>query len=236
MYFTYRLMLEALPGREPLALAAAGFTAFTPMFVFISASVNNDTLAITLSAGALWLMAKWLRAAALPPRREWVAMGLLLGGAALSKSSALGLWPLAGAALAGGELLRQPAAAKAWKLVLRALVFPAATMYGLAVLLSGWWFVRNRVLYGDWLGWSAFLATVGARPHPATLAQLWGERVGFVQAYWGLFGGVSVPMPDWMYAALTFMGGLALIGLGLPSLRPYGAGLDSTRATWACGC
>ena len=53
VYVTDRLALEVMPGRRAVALAAAGFTAFTPMFVFISASVNNDNLAILLSAAAL---------------------------------------------------------------------------------------------------------------------------------------------------------------------------------------
>jgi hypothetical protein len=56
LYFTYRLGQEALPGQPGLALAAAALTAFTPMFVFISASVNNDNLAVLLSAAALWLI------------------------------------------------------------------------------------------------------------------------------------------------------------------------------------
>jgi hypothetical protein len=74
-------------------------------------------------------------------------------------------------------------------------------------------------LYGDWLGWNKFIDIVGRRPHPATLAQLWGERVGFVQAYWGLFGGVSVPMPGWTYTVLNVIMGLAFIGLGWAALR-----------------
>jgi hypothetical protein len=86
-------------------------------------------------------------------------------------------------------------------------------VFGLALLVSGWWFLRNYQLYGDWLGWNAFLETVGRRPHPASLLQLWGERVGFVQAYWGLFGGVSVPMPGWVYTALNLMAAAALAGL-----------------------
>ena len=215
VYLAYRLALEALPGRVGLALAAAAFVPFTPMFVFISASVHTGTLAITLSAAALWVMARWVRAAAPPRPREWLLMGALLGGAALSKSSALGLWPLAGLALAAGELLRRPDGLRAWRGIIRAVLPPALVMYAVAVALSGWWFVRNYQLYGDWLGWNAFLAVVGARPHPATLLQLWGERVGFVQAYWGLFGGVSVPLPGWVYTALTFLAGTALVGLAV---------------------
>ena len=86
-------------------------------------------------------------------------------------------------------------------------------VYGSPLAISGWWFVRNFILYHDWLGWSAFLDTVGRRPHPASLLQLWGERVGFVQAYWGLFGGVSVPMPAWTYLVLNAIMALAVAGL-----------------------
>ncbi|MCC6190502.1 MAG: glycosyltransferase family 39 protein [Anaerolineales bacterium] len=218
VYFTYRLAAQVLPGRSGLALAAAAFTAFTPMFVFISASVNNDNLAITLSAAALWLAARWVRGPA-ATSRELVLMGLILGGAALSKTSALGLWPLAGAALVFGDLkgagwLARPAGAPSP--ALRGLWPTArrlAVVFGLALLTSGWWFWRNYQLYGDWLGWNAFLATVGQRPHPAGLLQLWGERVGFVQAYWGLFGGVSVAMPGWVYAALNLAAAAAGAGL-----------------------
>ena len=223
VYFTYRLAQEVAPGHKTLALAAAGFTAFTPMFVFISASVNNDNLAILLSTASLWLMARWLRGPAPRRAREFVLMGLLLGTAALSKTSALGLWPLAGAVLLWIQLQpwlaqrRGSAAQPANPTRLSAVVGPAARagliVFGTALLASGWWFVRNYLLYRDWLGWNVFLDTVGRRPHPATLAQLWGERVGFVQAYWGLFGGVSVPMPSWTYALLSGFVLVALVGL-----------------------
>lgn len=212
VYFTYRLALELLPGQTAVALAAAAFTAFTPMFVFISASVNNDTLAIALAAIALWLMVSWVRQALPPPMVQVALMGLVLGGAALSKVSALGLWPLAGAALVYAYL-RVTLGGKGRRGLVRRLVLALGVMFGLAALLSFWWFWRNYQLYGDWLGWNAFLATVGSRPTPATLEILWGERVGFMQAYWGLFGGVSVSMPDWVYLALNLMTGFAGLGL-----------------------
>ncbi len=224
VYFTYRLALELAPEQHTLALAAAGFAAFTPMFVFISASVNNDNLAILFSAWALGLMACWLRKP-LPTLRQCALMGAVLGGAALSKVSALGLFPLAGAAMVyaylkptgllnGRRIENQGRKTKAWFFVLRLVA-----IFGIALAVCGWWYWRNYQLYGDWLGWNRFIDIVGRRPHPATLAQLWGERVGFVQAYWGLFGGVSVPMPDWTYTLLNAMAGLALIGLIVGVLR-----------------
>jgi hypothetical protein len=80
--------------------------------------------------------------------------------------------------------------------------------------MSGWWFVRNAVLYGgDWTGIERFIVILGYRDPPATLRQLWGERHGFMMAYWGLFGGVNVPMPRWIYAVLNWSVVAAGIGL-----------------------
>ncbi len=78
------------------------------------------------------------------------------------------------------------------------------------LLIAGWWYFRNIQHYGDWLGWNAFIAVLGQRGHPASLTQLWGERRGFLMAYWGLFGGVNVPMPAWIYAILN---GLLLLSV-----------------------
>lgn len=220
VYFTYRLALELMPEQTGMALAAAGFAAFTPMFLFISASVNNDNLAIFFSALALWLMAHWLRAPHPPSWRESLLLGAVLAGAALSKVSALGLFPLAGAALLFSCFRHRSFSDRPPLLI---TFYSLLLCFGLAVLLCGWWYWRNDQLYGDWLGWNRFIDIVGRRPHPATLAQLWGERVGFVQAYWGLFGGVSVPMPGWSYTVLNAIMGLALIGLAWAVLRIFGS-------------
>jgi hypothetical protein len=232
VYFTYRLALEVAPGKPALALAAAAFAGFTPMFIFISASVNNDTLAVFFSTAALWLMAKWLRAAdqsaGAPPAKELALMGAMLGGAALSKESALGLFALAGAALAYvhfrarrndlWQAIRQPSAFLTGCLV----------VFGIALAICGWWYWRNFQLYNDWLGWNAFVAVVGKRANPATLAQLWGERVGFMQAYWGLFGGVSVPLPGWVYTTLNVLTAVGLAGAALGAVRA----VARRKVTW----
>jgi len=232
VYFTYRLAREITDDNEPLSLAAAAITAFTPMFIFISASVNNDNLAITLSAATLWLLVRWAKA---PPQRlGWphVALGVLLGAGALSKQSALGLGGLAGLVIAWGNLQAWRSARSRTGYAVLNTLSESFAVFGLAALVASWWYLRNYLLYGDWLGWNTFVAIVGARPQPATLLQLWGERVGFVQAYWGLFGGVSVPLPDWVYTALDVAAGVAVIGLGWKLLRTRR--LDATRALqWA---
>lgn len=205
VYATYRFVLTLWPGRGYMpALAAAAFVGFNPMFGFISASVNNDTLTNALSALILWRLAAWVRKPPATLGWQQVVLGLLLGAGALSKQSALGLIGLAGLVVLYSGL-RSPIR---W----RTLALNLLTIFGLAFVVAFWWYWRNVQLYGDWLGWSRFLAIAGARSQPASLAQLWDERVGFIQSYWGLFGGVNIPMPDWIYTLLNSILLLAAMG------------------------
>ena len=100
------------------------------------------------------------------------------------------------------------------------------------LLIAGWWYWRNVQLYGDWLGWNAFIAVLGQRGHPASLAQLWGERRGFLMAFWGLFGGVNVPMPDWVYAILNTLLVIAVPGFVVVALHAARAWRQETTGTW----
>ncbi|HEY3342277.1 MAG TPA: glycosyltransferase family 39 protein, partial [Anaerolineae bacterium] len=88
---TYALARElttpGLPGLWFVAPLAAALTAFNPMFVFISASVNNDTLAAMLSSLGLLLGVRAIRRGL--HWRSAAALGVVLGCAALAKSSAL---------------------------------------------------------------------------------------------------------------------------------------------------
>ncbi len=83
----------AAPGRPAVQLTATLLAAFNPMFLFISASVNNDTLVNLLSAAVMALLLHIWRAG-LTSRRLW-ALALLLALASLSKLSGLTLFPVA---------------------------------------------------------------------------------------------------------------------------------------------
>ncbi len=196
----YLLAQTIAPGDRIMAWGAAAITAFNPMYLFITSSVNNDALVTMLCALALWMMARYL--VEQPRWYQWVLLGIVLGLATLSKTSALGM--LALAAITGIIVAR-------WQRSWRTLLIAAC---GIAVpfsVLTGWWFWRNWQLYGDPTGLNAFVAIVGARHPQPTLRQLVGEWQGFVMSFWGLFGGVNVPAPDWVYAVLTPMGALGLL-------------------------
>ena len=201
---TYLLALEIFPTRKNLALGAAAVNAFTPMFLFISGAVNNDNLVVPLCSLALLMMTKMTKLKAQSSNRNWVLLGLVIGLAIPTKESAIGLLALAALTVAY-IAYRQ----RSWRTLFRS----GFIVISLAVILSGWWFVRNWKLYGDPLGLNAFLDILGRRHPPATLRQLWGEREGFAMSYWGLFGGVNVPMDAWVYRLLNLLALVAALGI-----------------------
>ncbi len=207
LYLTWALVRTLYPDRPRLALVTATFQAFLPMFLFISASVNNDNLVITLSALALLLLVRRMKSA--PTRRATLGLGAVLGLAALSKLGALALLPFAAATSVW----------TVWKHRMPGRPFLPALAGDLALwalpllLIPGWWYGRNYRLYGDLTGLSAFLPFVGRRLAPLTVATLWQERSSFLSSYWGHFGWINVPLPEGIY---TFLNALALCaGMGL---------------------
>jgi len=241
----YLLARQLLPQDPVVATAAAALTAFNPMFLFVTSSVNNDALVIMLSAIALWLMVRIvlsltpdLRSAPSPKGRgnesarqdgaatahnyyvQFLLLGVVLGLASLSKASALGLLPLAavtGAAVAWRK--------RSWKELLL-----AGVLIGVPVLLiGGWWYYRNWQLYRDPLGLNAFIAIVGGRYPQPNLLQLAREWKGFVMSYWGFFGGMNVPAPGWVYTIASVLALLGLAGVPLYIWRMVKPGRDLWR-------
>ncbi len=231
VWATYHIALELSHHKTSAAFAAA-LTAFNPMFVFISASVNNDTLVTMCSSLAILLALRSLRIGLNWTRA--ILIGALIGCAALSKSSALALLVVIPSALWLRELLNGAR--------IRFTLSPKiVTLALLAALICGWWYVRNWSLYGDPTGTQMMAQIAGPRLITPTWSDLIGEWDGFYKAYWGLFGAVNIPMALWIYRALEIM--LALAGIGwIVKLRVQSAKLkilnlqswNSELGTWMC--
>ncbi|MDW8069687.1 MAG: hypothetical protein RML46_12335, partial [Anaerolineae bacterium] len=212
---TVNAMCLLFPNRSGWALGSGLLVAVNPMFLFITASVNNDALVNATTAIALWVLALiWRRGFSWP---RAVLLGMILGIAALAKLSGLTIWPLALAVL----LVRTPR--------LSQKVLASLAVFFIALALCGWWFWRNWTLYHDPFGLNVMLDIVGRRR--ATPADLLREFQGFRWAFWGVFGGMNVLMPVWIYRMLDAWTALATLGL----LIRVGRGLARAVRTHAWG-
>ena len=243
VYLTYLLSLEIQPSRPLLAASAAALLAFTPMFAFISGSVNNDNLAMLLASASVLLMT---RMSTRPDARQifrftyhWkehrvsgnisithLVLGTLLGLGILTKLSLLALFPIAAAIIAYKQICRwrsntHSTHTRAMLPHALIIILQYGVTFGIAAAISGWWFYRNTQLYGSLTGLNMFVAVLGRRAHPASLLQLWSERAGFMQSFWGLFGGVNLPFPPWVYFTLNLISLLALAGLLVFIIRKW---------------
>jgi D-alanyl-D-alanine carboxypeptidase (penicillin-binding protein 5/6) len=132
---TYRIgrLMSASPA---VSAGASTVLAVTPLLLMVGASIQNDFLCFVFIAVALIAGMRLLRR----PNGSWLGhlgLGVLVGLAILTKVVALALVP----ALVLGYLAHRAP----WP---RRLGWMVAAGVGVLVT-SGWWFVRNLVLYGD---------------------------------------------------------------------------------------
>jgi len=217
---TYLLSLQLFPGQKVLALGAAALTAFNPTFIFTNAAVSNDSLLIALSSLALLSSVLLLRRG--PSMRRFVCLGLVVGLAAVTKLTGLGL-----AAVVFYTLV-----VLALRYSLKDSVKGGLIVLGLVGLLAGWWYVRNLALYHDPTGMSAFLDALGGSiGRNLPLRRIVRELEGFKLSYWAVFGWLNVLAASWVYRFFALLVVLGVIGLPLAlakALRaPRGASFSS---------
>jgi 4-amino-4-deoxy-L-arabinose transferase-like glycosyltransferase len=191
-------------GRDDLALLSAALIAFTPQFVFICSAVNNDSLT---AATSVWVGVASLQISNIKfqiSTRYTIGTGIVLGLGSLSKLGGLILFPLVGLALIIRWLRRH-------SLLKHEIWHLTFGVFGVALLVAGWWFARNIVLYGDPLGWSVWLSDIGVRTPTPTLLQLVPELPALFRTYWADLPGF--PLSDAIYAALAVMTLIAVTGI-----------------------
>jgi hypothetical protein len=197
---TYQL--GSLLFNPTVGLLAAALTAFNPMFLFVNAAVNNDSLAILLGSVALYLLVRVWRDEP-SPRTRWgpyALLGFVLGLGILTKLSVAGLVLLSGAVLALMSWRRRD-----W----RFLVVGGGLIVLVALVLTAPWLLRNMREYGDPVALNAFIEVQGTRDSPITWGDWRGEFGTFYRSYWGLFGGVNVAAPEpfyWVYNVAALLG------------------------------
>ncbi len=157
LFFSAKTLRIIFPGRDMFTFAVLAGMAFLPGFSHISALVNNDNLVFALSSVLFYFLAKEVYGRDHAGKEEghfcggW-KIGIVLGLLALTKITALPLW-IAASLILGVKYLRvrrqrlQKEGMKPASLN-HAFVKYLAVMFGVALLISGWWYVRNLYLYG----------------------------------------------------------------------------------------
>jgi 4-amino-4-deoxy-L-arabinose transferase-like glycosyltransferase len=204
---TYVIGRQIFTGGPVLAAGAAALVAFNPQFIYLSGAINNDIAAALAGTAVLWACVRLVRHG--PSLRTDVLMGVLYGLALLTKFNLLALLALIELAYLLAARRGSTALTRPWRALLRGNLI----VLGLAGLISGWWFVRNQVLYGDPAGLSILNELWAGRPFseglwaiPQGLPYLWSS-------VWGRFGYGQLPLPEAITQGLFWFCAAALAGL-----------------------
>lgn len=132
------LVRHLFPSREELALSVTATAAFIPQFVLMHSLVNNDAVAILLATALIFACLKMSETVNTSSGYLWAGLaGMALGLGLITKGYLLALIPLP---FIAALVIKQ-----SWQR--RASVL--ALVYGVALFVSGWMWVRNVSLYGE---------------------------------------------------------------------------------------
>ncbi|HUW96598.1 MAG TPA: glycosyltransferase family 39 protein [Anaerolineae bacterium] len=205
---TYFLAREVSRGTQAVALAAAVLTAFNPQFIFTSAAVNNDILLTALCS--LAVLFSVLIVTRGPSTRRYVALGVAVSLASLTKLTGLGLMAVVLVLLIMVARRHSP----------REAVRGGLMVVGLVLLLASWWYLRNWLLYQDLTGMNRFLEALGtASDRNLTVAKFLDELEGFRLSYWAIFGWFNVLADGWVYRFYDVLVMLGVLGIPLALVR-----------------
>ncbi len=200
-----------------LPILATVLTAFNPMFLFISSSANNDNLVTAFNSVVIWQMVVMIKQVQFSTRRSF-AIALLITLASLTKLSGLVLMPFVGLAAVWVLLRPQFYAMRNGQNLFSRLEWRGFFMFifligSVWVVVAGWWYLRNVMLYGELVGTQTMVAVAGPRIGGFSLQTLVDEFQGFRFAYWALFGAVNIMTFRWFYDVMDALTVLSLLGL-----------------------
>jgi len=201
LWAVWNASLTLMPTHKSLAFIVTALVAFNPQFLFISASVNNDNLVTMFNSLIIWQTLRMLRYGF--DTRHSLLIAILIALATLSKLSGLVMVPtVAFVGLWVGYRRRDFAG----------LFTLGALMASVWAFLSGWWYLRNIILYGELFGTEMMLDVFGRRPAPPFDVLIREEFGGLRQSYWGVFGWFNIGLEPIFYTIMDIVVIIALIG------------------------
>lgn len=185
----WRAVVALFPNDSRLPIITTGFAALWPLHQGVGASAANGALSCLFCSVVFYTIAR-------ASQRQWkmsdsLLAGLFVGCGILTATSSL--------------VMLFVATGAAWYFVSRdntqgsndSPVYAAAAVVGVALLISGWWLMRNQRLYGDALALGIFnQAFSKSNPGPAQFLTAF-PLATYLRAFltilfcttWGIFGG-----------------------------------------------
>ncbi len=208
---SYLLGREVCGEERVVPVCTAAVVAFTPQFLFISSAINNDMAVTAFSTLALWLLIGGVRRGYSPFRAG--LLGAAIGLATLSKVSGLALLPLA-LSVVGLQTWRARTTSQSFPRW-RSVVARCAVVLLTALVVGGWWYVRNALLYQDPLGVQTHFETPWRYAQPLPLRSVWSQLPGVAISSWAAFGMGNIQLPQAVYLSVGSVVSLAAAGLAV---------------------
>jgi len=160
MVTSYYLASQLFPRQSMAPIATAAVVGFQPKFLYMTTAVNNDAAIVFFGTLVITILMVRLRGGHFA--RFAVLMGAILGLASITKVSGLVFFPLAGLALLFIHRgLRRP------------FFRDGVIILAVALLVGGWWYARNALLYNDPL-------SIGTHTSGYVTARPFGDRLGHI--------------------------------------------------------
>jgi hypothetical protein len=149
----YRTLRYAYPTRNDLQAVGTLLGGLLPMNLYMSQFVSNEPLAACFTAVVILIIFRILSSPSTPDRRDLILTGLFLGLAMLTKMSAI----LLALPVAVCLLCKLAVHAREKKMFIKASSQVFIFVFGLAFLVSGWYYIRNWIEMGQLFvtGWDS---------------------------------------------------------------------------------
>jgi hypothetical protein len=222
------------PERPWLTLAAGSLIAFNPMFLYLGAAVNNDVPAGLAGAAITYVSLRLIRSGY--NHRFALILGAIYGLALLIKFNLLAMLAVIEVSLLLVFIISpRNQTDKGWIKLFQA----TGIIIGVALLISGWWYVRNILLYGEPTGFLTLTDIWGFRD-PSTGVGLTIPELRYAwSTLWARFGYGQIPVPSSIYVISGILCGIGGIGLILSFIRGRRAESEqenSNQASWETAC
>ncbi len=205
VFVTVLIARAVAPERPAVGIVAGSLVALNPMFLYLGAAVNNDVPAGLMGA-AITFVCLGVVEQGITDRRSGL-LGVLFGLAALVKFNLVGMLAVIELALLLAPL--HPTGRRRRLAFLRA----NAIIGGITLLIAGWWYIRNAMLYGEPTGFLRLTEIWGFRD-PGAGVQLAGRELVYAwTSLWARFGYGQIPVPDGFYLIAAILCGAGLLGL-----------------------